>query len=390
MASLYKRPNSDFWWVKFRDPATGEIKRESTKCRVGIGSHLRRAREICTGKTRAENQAPITKQHAPWEVWVTEFLNNHYATKPKTLLRYLGAWKSLRVYLETFKILYPAQLTYKHATDYVEWRQKPSAEGMYWASRGTAIWELKILRLLMSEAVRQGLATTNPCVRLGLKKGHTREKPEITDDEIAIIRRALKTRPEWMRTSFEIAIHQGCRSTETCIPLSRIDLERMQITFDVKGGKTFTTKLHDSLVPLVSRLKADGRERTFDLCAQAGREWTRFFRKIGLRHLCFHCTRVTVITRLCRANVSESQAMRFVGHASETIHRIYQRLRAEDVSACVSALRIPSSETQDAQPARPKRAPALSSPQKRSDTPPPALPKRTTPTCSKRLPVPSQ
>ena len=390
MASLYKRPNSDFWWVKFRDPATGKIKRESTKCRIGIGSHMRRAREICGEKTRAENRAPVSKQHVPWEAWVTEFLNNHYATKPKTLLRYQGAWKSLRVYLEARDIAYPAQLTYKHATDYVEWRQKPTAIGLYWASRATAVWELKILRLLMSEAVKQGLATSNPCVRLGIKKGPTREKPEITDAEITIIRRALKTRPEWMRISFEIAIHQGCRSTETCLPLSQIDVERMEITFDVKGGKTFTTKLHDGLVPLISRLKAEGRERTFELCSQAGREWTRFFRKIGLRHLCFHCTRVTVITRLCRANVSESQAMRFVGHASETIHRIYQRLRAEDVSACVSALRIPSSETQDLPPANPGRAAESSSSQTRTDTRRPASPTRTKATSAKPQPVPSQ
>jgi len=158
MASLYKRPNSEFWWVKFRDPATGKINRESTKCRIGIGSHTRRAREICGEKTRAENRAPVPTQHAPWDVWVTEFLTNHYATKPKTLLRYQGAWKSLCVYLEARRIAYPAQLTYKHATDYVEWRQKPTTVGLYWASRATAIWELKILRLLMSEAVRQGLA----------------------------------------------------------------------------------------------------------------------------------------------------------------------------------------------------------------------------------------
>ena len=151
----------------------------------------------------------------------------------------------------------------------------------------------------------------------------------------------------------------------------------MEITFDVKGGKTFTTKLHDGLVPLISRLKTEGRERTFDLCSQAGREWTRFFRKIGLKHLCFHCTRVTVITRLCRANVSESQAMRFVGHASETIHRIYQRLRAEDVGACVSALRIPSSETADLPPFTPTHDRQSSASQKRIDSPRPSSRRRT-------------
>jgi integrase len=180
-----------------------------------------------------------------------------------------------------------------------------------------------------------------------------------------------------MQISFEIAIHQGCRFAETCLPLSRIDLERKRITFDAKGGKTFATLLHDSLVPLITRLKASGRERTFEMPSQTGREWTRFFRKIGLHHLCFHCTRVSVVTRLCREGVSQPQAMRFVGHASETIHRIYQRLRIDDVSACVSALRIPSNENEDSPPSTPERAPQSSASRKRSGNPQPSLPTRT-------------
>ena len=135
---------------------------------------------------------------------------------------------------------------------------------------------------------------------------------------------------------------------------------------------------HSNLIPLIERLKSTGRTRTFDMPAQIGREWTRFFRKIGLGHLCFHCTRVSVVTRLCRAGVSQPQAMRFVGHASETIHRIYQRLRAEDVSACVSALRIPLSENPDAPSATPKRDRASSASHNRTEIRPSASPKRTT------------
>ncbi len=42
---------------------------------------------------------------------------------------------------------------------------------VYWASRITAIWEVKFLSLLMDEAVRRGFAVTNPCIRLGLNLG---------------------------------------------------------------------------------------------------------------------------------------------------------------------------------------------------------------------------
>jgi hypothetical protein len=48
--------------------------------------------------------------------------------------------------------------------------------------------------------------------RLGLKADRSREKPEFSPAQIDLIRAKLKQfkKPEWMKISFEIAIHQGC------------------------------------------------------------------------------------------------------------------------------------------------------------------------------------
>jgi hypothetical protein len=48
-------------------------------------------------------------------------------------------------------------------------------------------------------------------------------------------------------------------------------------------------------------------------------------------HLCFHCLRVTYVTRLAQAGVPLSLAMRLTNHSDELVHRIYQRLGVEDV-----------------------------------------------------------
>jgi hypothetical protein len=40
-----------------------------------------------------------------------------------------------------------------------------------------------------------------------------------------------------------------------------------------------------------------------------------------------------------------AQAMAFVGHASETIHRVYQRLATGDLSRAVAALSFEGSAT---------------------------------------------
>ncbi len=164
----------------------------------------------------------------------------------------------------------------------------------------------------------------------------------MTDDEVSKIRKELKRKkwPDWMSVAFEIAIRQGCRLRETSLSMRDIDLERKSptITFNAKGGKRFTTALHPELIPMIKKWKAEGREKTCEMPLMPSKYWWQLFKKLKMRHLCFHCTRVTVITRLARAGVPISQAMRFVGHASETIHRVYQRLTADDLDPCLKAL----------------------------------------------------
>jgi len=139
----------------------------------------------------------------------------------------------------------------------------------------------------------------------------------------------LQSAPEWMRVSYDIAWHQGCRFSETCLPLSNVDLKRGTITFHAKGGKDFTAPLADELRPLFQRLKAERRKSTFEMPKMSSKAWWLFFKRLRLRHLCFHCTRVTFITRCYQAALPEHVVMKLVGHASTTVHRVYPRLAVE-------------------------------------------------------------
>jgi integrase len=145
-----------------------------------------------------------------------------------------------------------------------------------------------------------------------------------------------------MTITFEIAVHQGCRLTETQLPLTSVDLRANTIRFTGKGRngvpKVFTTALHPGLRPLMLQLVDAGAVVTCTHPKMSSVHWFKFLNEIGLGHLCFHCTRVTVITRLARAGVPIQQAMRFVGHSSEQVHAIYQKLKSDDLSACTSAL----------------------------------------------------
>ncbi len=256
--------------------------------------------------------------------------------------------------------LVPVTLTRQHCFEYIGWRAAPDKKnGKYQACQNTALLDLKILRIIMQEAVERDLIHGNPCVKLGIKKTRPKEKPELTDEDCEIIRREAKkfadpTIREMLVNSFEIARYQGCRLTETRLnPHTDVDLDSQTIRFRRKGGHDQITLLHPELVPFFKKLRADKRRRsTWDPPPGRGRQWAsakwwKFLERIGLkdRSITFHCTRVTVVTEMARNDVPENKAQLFVGHSSTLVHRVYQRLRTGDLADCVAAVGKPPSSS---------------------------------------------
>lgn len=340
MAFLYKRGDSPFWWIKFK--RYGKLVQEATGFRHASNLDTKQARQLRLEKALEEAKEHSGSPQERFEAWANDYLTERYKSSPKTLKRYQGSFHVLTVFLNSRKIFMPRQVRYGDLIEFIRWRQKEGdiSQGIFKASSNTTRGDMAVFRIVMEEAVRRGFTSVNPCKSLGMKREKSAEKPTITDEEVIKIREALATGkwPEWMSVAFEIAIRQGCRLRETSMPLRDIDLNRRTITFNAKGGKRFTTALHPELVPMIEKWIAEGRVKTCEMPLMPSKYWWQLFKQLKLRHLCFHCTRVTVITRLARAGVSISQAMRFVGHASETIHRVYQRLSVDDLGPCLKAL----------------------------------------------------
>lgn len=331
MASLYRRERSPFYWIEHID-ANGERRQQSTKLRYGVPSEARRARSLCSELTGREiARAQIESKSETWAAWVPRFLSQRYDAAAGTLKRAETAWRNLEAFLRFNQITVPRQLTRQQVRDYVGWRQEAHPDqGTRQAAKNTAILELKFLAAIMQEAVESGFASANPCVKLGMKRAKPKVKPRITDAEHRTITKALKRAPEWMRISYEIAWEQGCRFSETCLALSEVDLKRGTIGLRTKGHKESIAEvpLAPRLRPMFERMKRAGRKRTFEMPAQPSKLWWEFFQRIGLPHLCFHCTRVTFISRCHEAGIPEPDVMRLVLHASETVHRIYPRVES--------------------------------------------------------------
>lgn len=350
-ASVYIRKGSSKWYVSYWCAKRMKRVHEATPWGLDEPAGKKLATRFAEAKASA---AAAFRGHAKKEVfgaWAHAFLENHYRTTPRTLQRMLNAYDWIRLFITEHDLHHPAAVRYTDANRYLEWRVALRRHNGNRITRNTAILELKVWGILMGEAVKRGFASVNPFLRMGLKRDAPKQKPEISADEITTIRAALRRREgnqpigeRWMTVCFEIALHQGCRLRETQLPLTAVDFAAGTIQFTAKGRNgrpnVFTTALHPELRPLLVALRDAGATTTCTLPRMASTAWHAFFRELKLDHLCFHCTRVTVITRLARAGVPIQQAMRFVGHASEAVHQIYQRLKSEDLTLCTAALRF--------------------------------------------------
>ncbi len=353
--SVYPRTDSPHWWIAYFDASIHRRKCRSSGFRrddpLGYKHAIERAREWAENGRGAREAGDAGR----WDLWVEAWMQSKFAEgqQARTLRAELHRWRFVRAFLAERKVLAPIGVTYQHGLDFMAWRQEHTTRSGK-GGHNNALGELRLLGRVMREAVRRGFVVASPLERMGLKRHKPAEKPEITAAELRAIRAALReresgldVRERWMTVSFEIALHQGCRLSETSLPMDNIDEARGTITFTQKGDRIFTTRLHDDLRPLIGELRKAKAKRTCTLPAMAAKQWHWFFKgrsdkghaSAGVaERICFHCTRVTVITRLARAAVPMAQAMRYVGHADEAIHRIYQRLAAPDLAAATAAL----------------------------------------------------
>jgi len=343
MAYLYRKKRSPFWYVVYFDPS-GKERHRSTGLRGDDPNDTVKAKSLRAELEGKElRRTPSANAEERWDVWVPRFLERH-CDSAATRRRYLNAWKWIALWLEIRKLRAPAEISYRAALEYLDWRTGYKKRSGRTVGRNTAILELKLLAMVLGEAVRLGYLGANPLVGLKLKKEKAERKPEISDSEILKMRKLLRVEPEWMQVAFEISLHTGCRLRETQIPIDSLDFTENRITFPApKGGeeRAFSIPMPTALRPLLVEISKKRNDHTLDFPFQPSRRWQQFFQKAKLPHLCFHCLRVTFINRLRRAEVPREVAMRLVNHSSELVHQIYQREKIDDVVKWRDAVSFP-------------------------------------------------
>jgi len=341
MASLYPRKNSPYWWIRLKD-AKGKWQSKPTPYRRDNPQETKIARARCAANTAEELSATGVTTSEKWESWIENFWETH-CKNDDTKEGYKQSWLWLQSYLQEKGISAPRQVTYQIAFDFIQWRiaRGGNKKGKP-VKKSTALRDIKVLRLLMSHAVRSNMATGNPCFRMRIEREKPKEKEEFTDDQIKLVYAKLpKKEKDWRYVAFRIGLETGCRLSETVIDFKHINLRSKVITFIDKKSNAYPFPLPDSLIPMLKRIKATGAQYTVKLPENASQLFGKFLEGIGLKTHSFHCTRVSFVARLERAGVPLREAMKLVNHASEMVHKIYSRQNVDDVKAYANKVRYP-------------------------------------------------
>jgi site-specific recombinase XerD len=334
MAFSYVKRGSPWYFIRYKNE-DGKWRSKATRYR--IDNTLHRAKAVAEAARLGVHENTAKCGHD----WVNDLIENHPVSS-LTKVYYLNSWKHLERFIYEKKISLQA-FSANDCEIYLKWRQNLPRTSGGQAGRNQACQDLKILKWIHRQGRLLGKMDSVALLDYRIKRGPiARVKPVFSDNEIKIVRKALSVKgvPEWMKVSFEIALATGCRLRETQIPLSCVDLKNRILTFPCpKGGtgKSFSIPIPAAIEPMLTAMKAGGRELTCEVPrTRASLCWRRLLDICGLKRHCFHSLRVTRVTRLRLAGCSQSVAMRLVNHSSTLVHELYQRHCVEDLRDAVN------------------------------------------------------
>lgn len=335
MPFLTQRTDCRVWYIAYQDES-GRLRRVNTGIRIDLPD----SRTLAEAALAAFTPPTAAEFTDGWTPWVEHFIERRYSHRQnhRTKARYLGVWSNLHRFLIRFEIPNPSAVTPDTIDDYQRYRRKVGRGNRRAAKLTTIGYELRLLALILKEAIRQKRCTENFALGLGISRKPEKRKPEISPEQERLVRAHLETLgDDDLLTQFIIAIRHGTRLQATRVHLERdVDWSQGLVTFHEKGSTELVVPLHPEVRDLLWQRKQAGKLWSCEVSRNASKRWKAVFTAVGMPDHCFHCCRVTVISRLHRLQVPEPKIMAFVGHQSIQVHRSYCRISLRgDLDCCL-------------------------------------------------------
>ena len=372
MASVHRRPKSQYWHAAFRGP-DGRLILRSTKCTdrpkaLAAAFEYERAVNLAKAGNLVEAQArkivaDIMERAGGEEIlrapsvenYLNEWLASKHASKSaNTGSRYATAVEKFLAVLGDRQHKPLTALTPHDVERYLAARTKEKL-----APR-TLVLCVKIIRNALNAARRQGLIPTNPAEAVELPKVRGMERGTFTPAEVKIL--VETAQGEW-KTLILLAYYTGARLSDGChMTWADTDLSTGTLTYtQAKTGEKVTVPLHPDLLTHLESIAGTDQPEVFVMPHMAGLKpggrhglsegFKRIMRKAGLdmekvksagqRQLSrrtFHALRHSFTSALANAGVAPELRMKLTGHKSAAVHRGYSHHEMQTLADAVAKL----------------------------------------------------
>jgi integrase len=387
MPSIHKQPGRPFWFCAFSifNPETGASRRvfRSTKT-----TDKKQALEICRAWHKAALKARNGKLSVDAAREVIErgvsnvFMHANVDSLPSASIR---SWLDTWLEAKAIEAEQTTHTRYKeivnHFTDFLSeaksnrnlatlqtsdisrFRDREAKE----RSRATVNLSLRVLRVCLGEAVRQGLLTTNPALRVKLLKSSKESKRRpFTLSEIKRILKACGDNQEW-RGLVLFGLYLGQRLGDLAkLTWRAVNFETGEIAFTArKTGRRIVLPLVSPLSDYLASLPASDDADAFifpdaasakktaslssefrDILVDAGLLEPRTHESTGkgrsgvreASEISFHSLRHSAVTMLKASGLSDVFAREIVGHESAAVSRQYTHLTTDDLRSAMQRL----------------------------------------------------
>ena len=374
MASIHRRPDSQYWHAAFRT-SDGRLVLRSTKCKdrskaLASAFEYERAAKLAGAGNLVEAQArkivaDIMERAGGEETLrsptIKDYFNGWLASKKvrkaaSTNARYDGAVQNFYAVLGNKTEKPITSLTSRDVERFMESRTNEKL------SPSTVALSVKVIRTALNAARRQGIITTNPAEALELPQSKGVERGTFTPEEVKIL---MDTADGEWKTLVLLAYYTGARLSDCCrMAWADTSLSVGTLTYtQAKTGEKVTLPIHSELLTHLEALVGTGKPEVFIMPKMAGlkpggrnglsQTFKRIMRKAGLdlqavksagvRQLSrrtFHALRHSFTSALANQGVPAEVRMKLTGHKTEGEHQKYTHHEMDNLRAAIQ--KIPS------------------------------------------------
>ncbi len=210
--------------------------------------------------------------------------------------------------------------------------------------------ELQLLRAIFNFAKSDKLLIESPFDNqkvISMAAETERDRVLSTDEERRLLNVCIDKRSH-LRPLIITAVDTAMRRGELFKLCWRdVDFDNRIITIQATNTKTektrfvgMTHRVKEELTRLWEMSPKEGEVLVFGITDSIKKSWKTACRLANIENLHFHDLRHTATTRLIRANVPQSEAMKMTGHTQSKTFQRYMNLTNESVTAASDALDI--------------------------------------------------